>query len=329
MEGKPDRKILELVTDTLQRVRSEVGRVIIGQKEVIDLMLTAILSKGHSILIGVPGVAKTLIVNTIAKVLSLSFSRIQFTPDLMPADITGTDVLEEEEGGRKLFRFVKGPVFANILLADEINRTPPKTQSALLQAMQELKVTVGGRTYLLEEPFIVFATQNPIELEGTYPLPEAQLDRFMMRIDIHYPSEREEIEIADFTTKESMPEPRTIVAREELLELQRITRSVPVAESVVEFAVKIVRMTRPEEANVPVSVKENVDWGAGPRGSQFLVLGAKAQALMEGRPSPTTDDVISIASPVLKHRLILNYRAKARGITPDEIISDVIERAKS
>jgi len=319
-----ERKV-EGYISKIESIKSEISKVIVGQNQPIELMLLSILSKGHSIFVGVPGLAKTLLVNTLAQVLSLKFSRIQFTPDLMPSDITGSDVIEEE-GGKKAFRFVPGPVFTNLLLADEINRTPPKTQSALLQAMQEYKVTCGGKTYLLEEPFIVFATQNPIELEGTYPLPEAQLDRFMFMIDMDYPSKSEEIEIVEKTTGLMDVEVKSVLNKEEVIELQKVVRSVPVAKSVVEFAVEIVRKTRPHNSDSPDLIKENVEWGAGPRGSQFLILGAKAKSLLDGRFSPTTEDVKKIAVPALKHRIVLKFKAKAKGIKSDELIRALIEK---
>lgn len=324
MEKEIEKKV-EACLSKVESIKSEISKVIVGQKLPIELMLLSILSKGHSIFIGVPGLAKTLLVNTLSQVLSLKFSRIQFTPDLMPSDITGSDVIEEDkETGKKHFRFVPGPIFANLLLADEINRTPPKTQSALLQAMQEYRVTYGGRTYPLEEPFIVFATQNPIELEGTYPLPEAQLDRFMFMIDMTYPSKEEEVEIVESTTGKWEVQVKSVVDRREVIELQKMVREVPVAKSVVEYAVNLVRMTRPQDGSGPDFVKENVEWGAGPRGSQFLILGAKAKAFLEGRFSPTTRDVKDIAVPVLKHRLVLKFRAKAKGLKPDEIIEMLV-----
>jgi len=318
-------KKIENYISKINLIKSEISKVIVGQNQPVELMLLSILSKGHSMFVGVPGLAKTLLVNTLAQVLSLRFSRIQFTPDLMPSDITGSDVIEEESG-KKFFRFVQGPVFTNLLLADEINRTPPKTQSALLQAMQEYKVTCGGKTYILEEPFIVFATQNPIELEGTYPLPEAQLDRFMFMIDMDYPSKKEEIEIVEKTTGIMDVEVKSVINKEEVIELQKVVRSVPVARSVVEYAVELVRKTRPHNSSSPDIIKENVEWGAGPRGSQFLILGAKAKCFLDGRFSPTTDDVKKIAIPALKHRIVLKFKAKAKGIKSDEIIRTLIEK---
>ncbi len=317
-------KKIEGYISKIELIKTEISKIIVGQNKPIELMLLSILSKGHSMFVGVPGLAKTLLVNTLSQVLSLKFSRIQFTPDLMPSDITGSDVIEEE-GGRKFFRFVQGPIFTNLLLADEINRTPPKTQSALLQAMQEYKVTSGGKTYFLEEPFIVFATQNPIELEGTYPLPEAQLDRFMFMIDMDYPSKQEEVEIVEKTTGAMDVEIKSVVNREEVIELQKIIRGVPVARSVVEYAVELVRKTRPQNPDSPDFVKENLEWGAGPRGSQFLIMGAKAKCFIDGRFSPTTDDVKNIAVPALKHRIVLKFKAKAKGIKSDDIIRMLIE----
>lgn len=306
----------------------EIHKVIVGQDEVIEQILICLISKGHALLVGVPGLAKTLLISTIAEILDLSFKRIQFTPDLMPSDITGTDILEETPDGKRFFRFVKGPVFANLILADEINRSPPKTQSALLEAMQEHKVTVGGKTYKLEEPFFVLATQNPIEQEGTYPLPEAQLDRFMFFIDVRYPSLKEEIEIVKKTTSGPFPKLKKILSKKELLELQKQTLKVPVADYVVEEAVKLVRASRPDDSTSDEFVKKYVQWGAGPRASQFLILGAKARALLYGKDAALPEDVRAVAYPVLKHRIILNFTAEADGINVEQVISHLLKKSK-
>ncbi|MEO0053694.1 MAG: MoxR family ATPase, partial [candidate division WOR-3 bacterium] len=291
-----------------QQLENELAKVIIGQKPVIEQVLICLLAHGHGLLIGVPGLAKTLLVNTLARVLDLSFNRIQFTPDLMPSDITGTEIIDEDpQSGRRCFRFVPGPVFANVVLADEINRTPPKTQAALLQAMQEYRVTVGGRTYDLPAPFFVLATQNPIELEGTYPLPEAQLDRFMFSIVVDYPSPEEEKKIVQSTTSAYEPVLERILDADEVLALQALVRRVPVADEVLDFAVRLTGMTRPGSPDAPQFVKDYVSWGAGPRATQYLVLGAKTRAILEGRYTPGIDDVIAVALPVLRHRVITNF----------------------
>ena len=306
-------------------ILNEIHKVIIDQERVIEELLIALFSKGHVLLIGVPGLAKTLIINTLAKTLGLKFSRIQFTPDLMPSDITGTEVLQEDPLTKeKSFKFVKGPIFTNILLADEINRTPPKTQSALLEAMQELKVTVGGIDYFLEEPFFVLATQNPIEQEGTYPLPEAQLDRFMLNTYIYYPNYEDEIEIVKRTTGYEFPEPQKVLEREEIILLQKEVRELPVPEHVFEYAIKLVRNTRPESTEFE-NVKKYVDYGASPRASQFLIIGAKAKAFLEGREFAEIKDVKYIALSVLRHRIILNFAAEAEEINKEELIKEIIE----
>nr|MBC8276691.1 MoxR family ATPase [FCB group bacterium] len=302
------------------RIKSEIAKVIIGQESVIDLLLTAILARGHCLLIGVPGLAKTLLISTLSQSLNLKFSRIQFTPDLMPTDITGTDLIQEDaETGQKVFKFFQGPVFANIVLADEVNRTPPKTQSALLQAMQEKEVSAGGTTYKLDAPFFVLATQNPIEQEGTYPLPEAQLDRFMFNLFVDYPSEIEEREIVRTTTSRYTAQVEPVLGARDIIELQDLVRSVPVAEGVIDFAVKLVRKTRPKEDDSPDYVKNYISWGAGPRASQYLILGAKTRAVLEGRPTPDEDDVRAMAYPVLRHRLVTSFAAEADAVTADDI----------
>ncbi|MDP3683449.1 MAG: AAA family ATPase, partial [Ignavibacteria bacterium] len=302
------------------------AKVIIGQDEIIDHLLLSLLSRGHCLLVGVPGLAKTLIIKTLADVLHLKFNRIQFTPDLMPSDITGTEILEEDSITKKReFRFILGPVFANVILADEINRTPPKTQAALLEAMQEHKVTIAGKTYSLDEPFFVLATQNPIEQEGTYPLPEAQLDRFMFNLWLDYPSLDEEKEIVKTTTGGFFPELNKVVTAEELVNYQRLVRRVPVAENVISFAVNFVNKTRPNNPEAPIFIKEWLRWGAGPRASQYLILAAKAKAVCDGRFTPNIDDVKSVLIPVLRHRIITNFNAEAEGINSVEVIKKISE----
>lgn len=308
------------------RLLSELHKVIIGQDEVIELLLAALFARGHCLLVGVPGLAKTLLISTLAKVLKLNFNRIQFTPDLMPADITGTDVLEQNQTtGERQFRFVKGPVFANILLADEINRTPPKTQAALLQAMQEYQVTAGGQTYGLEPPFFVLATQNPVEQEGTYPLPEAQLDRFMFMVNIGYPSRAEEHQIVRRTTMQSEQQPEAVLGASDILHVQKAVRKLPVSDHVVDYAVALVRASRPHESDTPSFIADWLTWGAGPRAAQYLVLGAKAHALLNGRLNVSCDDVRAIAKPVLRHRLFTNFNADAEEISPDRVVEKLIE----
>ncbi|MFI5378999.1 MAG: AAA family ATPase [Tepidisphaerales bacterium] len=309
-----------------QLLLQELHKVIIGQDEVIELLLSAIFARGHCLLVGVPGLAKTLLISTLARVLKLEFNRIQFTPDLMPADITGTDILEEDkETGKRQFRFVKGPVFANIILADEINRTPPKTQAALLQAMQEYHVTAGGKTYALDLPFFVLATQNPIEQEGTYPLPEAQLDRFMFMVNIGYPSRKEERQIVRRTTMDLDAEPESVLSAADILHVQKILRKLPVSDHIVDYAVSLARATRPKERNVPAFITEWLSWGAGPRAAQYLVLGAKAHALLNGRLNVSCDDVRAVAKPVLRHRIFTNFNADAEGVGPDQVIERLIQ----
>jgi len=325
MAKNTDLQLLEKLTDFQNRFFNEIGKSIIGQKDVLDHILIALLCKGHTLIVGVPGLAKTLMIKSMADLLDLTFSRIQFTPDLMPSDITGTEVLEEDQtSGKRSFRFFKGPIFGNIILADEINRTPPKTQAALLEAMQEHKVTAAGNTYDLEEPFFVLATQNPIEQEGTYPLPEAQLDRFMFNILIDYPSRKDEISIVQTTTNVTDTSLNKVISREEILEYQGLVRRVPVAENVIEYAVDLVNATRPGE-NSKDFINEWIDWGAGPRASQYLILGAKAKAVLDSRPTAEIDDVKALALPVLRHRVLPNFNAEAEGMKVNDILKKLIE----
>ncbi len=320
-----DIESVRRLKDARQRIEQEVEKVIVGQKQVVEQVLVCLLAHGHALLIGVPGLAKTLLVNTLARVLDLSFQRVQFTPDLMPSDITGTEIIEEDQTtGKRVFRFVAGPVFANVVLADEINRTPPKTQAALLQAMQEYRVTVSGQTYELPAPFFVLATQNPIELEGTYPLPEAQLDRFMFSIRIDYPSLEEEREIVKSTTSAYLPKLAKILSASEIIELQALVRRVPVADEVIDYAVRLAASTRPMASSSPQFVKDWVSWGAGPRASQYLVLAAKTRALLAGRYTPTREDVKSVAQPVLSHRIVTNFTAEAEGIRATDIVERLL-----
>ncbi len=304
----------------------EIHKVIIGQNEIINEMLISVFCRGHALIIGVPGLAKTLMVRTLAQTLQLSFSRIQFTPDLMPSDITGTQIIEEDvTTGKRQFRFVKGPLFANVILADEINRTPPKTQSALLQAMQEYQVTAGGETFGLELPFFVLATQNPIEQEGTYPLPEAQLDRFMLNINIGYPTKSEEHEIVKTTTIDQNIELKPVLRGADILLIQRIVRRVPISDHVVDYAVRLTRSTRPKEEETPDFIKGWLSWGAGPRAAQHLVLAAKARTILDGRYNVSCEDVRRVAHTVFRHRLFTNFNADAEGVTPDDIIDKLLE----
>jgi MoxR-like ATPase len=310
------------------RILAEIRKVIVGQERVVEELLTALFAGGHCLIIGVPGLAKTLLIHSLADMLDLRFNRIQFTPDLMPSDITGTDIIEEDTAtGKRVFKFIRGPVFANIVLADEINRTPPKTQAALLQAMQEYKVTAGGETYALERPFFVLATQNPIELEGTYPLPEAQLDRFMFNILIDYPSEEEEVEIVNSTTSAYEAQLDRVLTGEDIMRLQKLVRRVPVGDHVVRYAVQLARMTRPKEEGVPPFIKDYVGWGAGPRASQYLILAAKCRAVLLGRYSPTIDDVRAAGPSVLRHRIVTNFTAESEGISAAEIVGRLLEAA--
>jgi MoxR-like ATPase len=328
-KAERDVALLERLAAARTRLLEQVGRRIVGQREVLDGILAALLSGGHALLVGVPGLAKTMMVSSVAETLSLRFARIQFTPDLMPSDITGTEVIEEDRttGGRA-FRFVPGPLFGNIVLADEINRTPPKTQAALLQAMQEHAVTVASQTYRLAEPFFVLATQNPIEQEGTYPLPEAQLDRFMFELHVEYPSREEEEQIVEWTTGETATALAPVLSGDELLELMGLVRRVPAPKVVVQAAVRLARMTRPADVAAPGAVREYVAWGAGPRGSQFLVLGAKARAAMDGRPMADLEDLDAVALSVLRHRIVVNFHAEAAGRTADDIVREVAETAR-
>jgi MoxR-like ATPase len=302
----------------------QLRRVVVGQAEVIEQILGAIFTRGHCLLVGVPGLAKTLMVSSISQILDVTFKRIQFTPDLMPSDITGTTVLDEQETGRRDFRFVHGPIFANIILADEINRTPPKTQAALLQAMQERQVTVGQETYNLPDPFFVIATQNPIEQEGTYALPEAQLDRFMFNIKVDYPSVEEEKRILLTTTKDETPELTKVLSGKAIVNMQKLVRSVPVGEYVIDFATRLVRATRPRDPSAPEFVRKMVDWGAGPRAGIFLIQGGKAMAAMDGRFSVAIDDIKKVAIPVLRHRISTNFQAQAEGKTSEDIIQQLL-----
>jgi len=324
MTNQTDIQLLEKLGDTKKTFFNEIGKSIIGQQNVLDHILIALLCKGHTLIVGVPGLAKTLMIKSMAELLDLDFSRIQFTPDLMPSDITGTELIEADQAtGKRVFRFFKGPVFGNIIHADEINRTPPKTQAALLEAMQEHKVTASGNTYDLEEPFFVLATQNPIEQEGTYPLPEAQLDRFMFNILIDYPDRDEEVSIVQATTATEKPQLDKVISRQEILEYQGLVRRVPVADNVVEYAVDLVSATRPGD-NAKDFINEWIDWGAGPRASQYLVLGAKTRAALDGRPTADIDDVKALALPVLRHRMLPNFNAEAEGMKVDDILNRLI-----
>jgi MoxR-like ATPase len=328
--GNRDVELLEEVSRVAGELRDEVSRRVVGQQQVVDGLLVALLTNGHALLVGVPGLAKTLLVSTLAEALDLRFQRIQFTPDLMPSDITGTEVIEEDRTtGRRVFRFVHGPVFANVVLADEINRTPPKTQAALLQAMQEHAVTAAGETYTLPAPFFVLATQNPIEQEGTYPLPEAQLDRFMFELRISYPSRTEEEAVVMRTTGDDSPVVRPVVQGERLLALQQLVRRVPAAPSVVAYAVRLARATRPDGEEAPSVIRSYVSWGAGPRASQYLVLGAKARAAMRGDPVPSLEDVRAVAHAVLAHRVVPNFEAEADGMTSRQIVDQLLAESRS
>jgi MoxR-like ATPase len=327
--GDEDVVLLERLTEARSRLENEIARRVIGQHRIVEGLLTALLADGHALLVGVPGLAKTLLVSTLARALDLRFSRIQFTPDLMPTDITGTEVLEEDRStGKRMFRFVHGPVFANVILADEINRTPPKTQAALLQAMQERAVTAAGETMILDRPFFVLATQNPIEQEGTYPLPEAQLDRFMLELRIGYPTREEEEQVAMQTTGADEPVISSVLNAEELLSLQRLVRRVPAPPSLVAYAVRLARATRPEDDDAPEATKRYVSWGAGPRASQYLVLGAKARAAMSGRGAPNFDDVRAVAPSVLRHRIVTNFQAEADGRAAGDVVDELIQQSR-
>jgi MoxR-like ATPase len=325
MSDLTGEEVVAKVMQARKKLTDELGKVIIGQNEILEQIAIALFSKGHVLLMGVPGLGKTLLVKSIARVFSLSFKRIQFTPDLMPADIFGTEVIEEEPGtGRHTFKFVKGPVFANIVLADEINRTPPKTQAALLEAMEEKHVTAGGTTYPLDEPFFVLATQNPIELEGTYPLPEAQLDRFLFNVVIDYLPVEDEIKMVSQTTSTAVPDLQKIFNAEEIIEIQKIVREVPVSENVVRYAVNLVSASRPKTAKATDYVNKYLRWGAGSRASQALVLAGKARALLHGRYNVSIEDIKALAGPVLRHRIVTNFNADAEGITPNDIINRLV-----
>jgi len=317
---------VERLQQAYHQMKAELGKVIVGQDAVIEELLIALFCRGHALLVGVPGLAKTLMISTLSKTLGLSFNRIQFTPDLMPSDITGTEVIEEDKtSGTRQLRFVRGPVFANVILADEINRTPPKTQAALLEAMQEHQVTAGGKQHRLPQPFFVLATQNPIEQEGTYPLPEAQLDRFMFNIFVGYPSEEEEFQIVRLTTTSRQISLEHVLSGEEVIALQEIVRKVPVADHVIRYALQFARLTRRTEGKVPDFVNEYVAWGAGPRASQYLILAGKARALLKGRYHVSTEDIRQVALPVLRHRIVTNFNAEAEGIKSDTIVKKLID----
>src|SRR5438876_7058796 len=321
-----DLSAIERLNDGYRRIRKELGKIIVGQERVLEELLIAIFARGHCLLVGVPGLAKTLMIRTLADALNLSFSRIQFTPDLMPADITGTEVLQEDKAtGQRLFKFLHGPLFSNVILADEINRTPPKTQAALLEAMQERQVTVGGTRHVLPDPFFVLATQNPIEQEGTYPLPEAQQDRFMFNVVVDYPEEEEEFRIVEMTTSTHVPQIERVLSATDILEMQDIVRKVPVAPYVIRYAMKFTRLTRKDKGEVPDFIRDYVTWGAGPRATQYLVLGAKARAVLHGRYYVSCEDIREVAVPVLRHRIITNFNAEAQNIKPEDIVTRLID----
>jgi MoxR-like ATPase len=321
-----DLAAVERLRDGFARLKAEMGKVIVGQQAVLEELLIAIFARGHCLLIGVPGLAKTLMIHTLADALNLTYNRIQFTPDLMPSDITGTEVIQEDKAtGVRQFKFLRGPIFANIVLADEVNRTPPKTQAALLEAMQERQVTVGGDRHKLPDPFFVLATQNPIEQEGTYPLPEAQLDRFMLNILVDYPQEQEEVDIVRLTTSGLKPTISKVLSGVDILQLQEIVRNVPVAPYLIEYAVRIARMTRRGKEEVPEFIRDYVSWGAGPRASQYLVLAAKARCVLHGRTSVSGEDIRAVAGPVLRHRIVTNFNAEAEGLKPDDILQRLLK----
>jgi MoxR-like ATPase len=326
MLQEDDVQAVQRLNEAYRVITEQLARVIVGQQQVIEELLVAMFARGHCLLVGVPGLAKTLMIRTLADSLSLEFSRIQFTPDLMPSDITGTEFIQEDkQTGTRRLKFIKGPVFANVILADEINRTPPKTQAALLEAMQEHQLTVGGKKYPLSEPFFVLATQNPIEQEGTYPLPEAQLDRFMFNTFVDYPDEEEELEIIKRTTSDIAVAVAPTLNGDEIIELQRIVRRVPVADHVARYALQLARLTRPKASDAPGFIHDYVNWGAGPRASQYMVLGAKARAVLYGRFYAGTEDIRAVAYPVLRHRIITNFNAEAEGIKPDDITRRLID----
>jgi MoxR-like ATPase len=326
MSVSEEVRAVEQLQQARDKILTQVSKAIVGQDKVIDEMLIAIFSRGHCLLVGVPGLAKTLLVSTLARTLSLSFKRIQFTPDLMPSDITGTEILADDAvTGQRRFKFLRGPVFANLILADEINRTPPKTQAALLEAMQERKVSAGGEDYALEEPFFVLATQNPIEQEGTYPLPEAQLDRFIFNILVNYPNWDEELEIMKRVSGEFDPQLDMVLHREDILELQKLVRKTPVADHIFNYAAKLVRATRPKDADAPLFINNWLSYGAGPRASLFLIIAGKARAILRGRFHVAVEDVQAVAKPVLRHRIIPNFAARSEGLTPDDIIQRLLD----
>jgi MoxR-like ATPase len=326
---RDDIEAVENLKSSYDLIKSEIAKVIIGQDAVIEQLLIALLARGHCLLVGVPGLAKTLLISTLAQILDLRFSRIQFTPDLMPSDITGTEIIEEDRStGKRGFKFVRGPVFANIILADEINRTPPKTQAALLQAMQEYEITAAGETYSLDQPFFVLATQNPIELEGTYPLPEAQLDRFMFNIYVDYPNRSEEEEIVMTTTAAPTARLEKILSAKQIIALQNLVRTVPVSEHLVSYAVRLARLTRPSEAESPDFIKSWVSWGAGPRAGQYMILAAKTRAVLDGRPTPSVEDVRFAAIPVMRHRIVTSFNAEAEGVDTIAITNKLLDKVK-
>ncbi|MCB4792415.1 MAG: MoxR family ATPase [Elusimicrobia bacterium] len=330
MKDKNDLALVEKLQEGYKSIKDQLSKVIVGQDEVIEKLLIALFSKGHVLIVGVPGLAKTLLISSLANILDLNFSRIQFTPDLMPADITGTELIEQDPStGKRSFRFVKGPLFGQIILADEINRTPPKTQAALLQAMQEYKITAGGQTYPLMLPFFVLATQNPIEQEGTYPLPEAQLDRFFFQINIDYPSAEQEKAIITRTTGAYEPKLEKVLAANEILSLQEIVRKVPASDHAVDFAVRLTRSSRPNEKDSPDFIKQFVSWGAGPRGAQALIIGAKARAILSGRYAVSIEDIKELVYTSLRHRVLVNFHAEAEGITSEEIIKRLLAQVAS
>ncbi len=329
-ERTRDEQAVIEIREAREKIHREIGKVIIGQKEIIDHLLISLFSGGHCLVVGVPGLAKTLIVSSLSEILDLEFNRIQFTPDLMPSDITGTDIIQEESGtGSRGFRFIPGPVFANVVLADEINRTPPKTQSALLQAMQEHQVTTGGVTRDLQEPFFVLATQNPIEQEGTYPLPEAQLDRFMFMLYIYYPKVEEEIEIVQTTTGGYRPALDKVMSGDDIVRLQELVKKVPVSDEIVRYAVNLASGTRPDNPETPEYMKEFIAWGAGPRASQYLILGSKTRAVLLGRYTPTEEDVRAVARPVLQHRIVTNFNAEAEGVKIDSLLDRYLDHRRT
>ena len=320
-----DTEKLEQLVEAKKHFFHEIGKIVIGQKDILDQMLIALLTRGHTLLVGVPGLAKTLLIKSMAEICDLNFKRIQFTPDLMPSDITGTELIDiDPETEKRTFRFYKGPIFANIVLADEINRTPPKTQAALLEAMQEKSITNSGNHYKLDKPFFVLATQNPIEQEGTYPLPEAQLDRFMFNIILDYPKYEEELDIVKRTTSDSKPSLNKIMTGEEILLFQKLVRSIPINNNVLEYAVSLIAKTRPNSENNDTIVNEYIEWGAGPRASQYIILAAKCHSILNGKFTPDIEDVKAIAKPILRHRIVKNYKAESKGMSVDDIIDEIL-----